>query len=487
MTTAAPVRIPNIIGGKRVNPSTGATQPDINPAHPKDVVAEGPRSGRKDAAQAVEAAASAFPAWAATPGPARGEILLRAAGLIRTRAEEIAREFTMEEGKPLRDSRAEVVRAAQVLEYYAGEGSRAGGETIPSSRRDVFLHTLREPLGVVAVLTPWNFPIAIPTWKIAPALALGNTVVFKPASNTPLTALRLVEALHDAGLPAGVLNAVVGSGGEVGEELVRNPRVAAVSFTGSNEVGTGVYQRASERMARVQVEMGGKNPLIVLADADLDRAAAIAIDGAFNSSGQKCSATSRVIVERGVAGPLLDVLTAKSQALRVGDGLEEETYVGPIVDESQFNDVLRYIDIGTREGARLVLDGRRPRGEADGFYVGPTIFSECRSDMVIAQEEIFGPVIALIPVDGFDEAMRVANDTRFGLTASICTRSLSAANRFAREIRAGVVGVNLPTAGVEYQAPFGGMGASGSAFKEQGQAAVQFYSQVKTVAMHYGE
>ncbi len=365
--------------------------------------------------------------------------------------------------------------------------SRAGGGTIPSSRKDVFLHTLREPLGVVAILTPWNFPIAIPTWKIAPALVLGNTIVFKPASNTPLTALRLAEALQDAGLPPGVLNTVVGSGAEVGEEFVTSADVAAVSFTGSNDVGQQVYHKASARMARVQVEMGGKNPLIVLDDADLELAANLAIEGAFNSSGQKCSATSRVIVQRSVASDLTERILAKSRALKVGDGLEEDTYVGPIVDESQYNDVLRYIDIGTREGAALALDGRRSRSAGDGYYVGPTVFTDCRTDMVIAQEEIFGPVIAMIPVDSFEDAMRVANDTKFGLTASICTRSLSKANRFARGIHAGVVGVNLPTAGVEYQAPFGGVGASGSAFKEQGQAAIDFYSQVKSVAMYYGE
>ena len=481
------VQIPNIIGGEKVGPTTGVTTPNTNPARPNEVVAESPRSSRKDAQHAIEAAKAAFPVWSAMTGPARGEILLKAGRLIRDRAESIAREFTMEEGKPLRDSRGEVIRAAQVLEYYAGEGSRAGGGTIPSSRKDVFLHTLREPLGVVAILTPWNFPIAIPTWKIAPALVLGNTIVFKPASNTPLTALRLAEALQDAGLPPGVLNTVVGSGAEVGEEFVTSADVAAVSFTGSNDVGQQVYHKASARMARVQVEMGGKNPLIVLDDADLELAANLAIEGAFNSSGQKCSATSRVIVQRSVASDLTERILAKSRALKVGDGLEEDTYVGPIVDESQYNDVLRYIDIGTREGAALALDGRRSRSAGDGYYVGPTVFTDCRTDMVIAQEEIFGPVIAMIPVDSFEDAMRVANDTKFGLTASICTRSLSKANRFARGIHAGVVGVNLPTAGVEYQAPFGGVGASGSAFKEQGQAAIDFYSQVKSVAMYYGE
>ncbi len=486
MVTAA-VSIPNVIGGEKVGASSGATAPDLNPARPTEVVAESPRSTRKDAQQAVEAAKAAFPAWAAMTGPARGDILYRAARLIRERADQIAREFTMEEGKPIRDSRGEVIRAAQVLEYYAGEGSRAGGATTPSSRKDVFLHTLREPLGVVAVLTPWNFPIAIPTWKIAPALVLGNTVVFKPASNTPLTAFRLVEALHDAGLPPGVLNTVVGSGSEVGDALVTHADVAAVTFTGSNAVGTGVYHAASQRLARVQVEMGGKNPLVVLDDADIERATDIAIDGAFNSSGQKCSATSRVIVQRGIASAFAERLVEKSKKLKTGDGLEEDTYVGPIVDEHQYDDVLRYIDIGAREGARMVLDGRRPRASADGYFVGPTIFGECRNDMVISQEEIFGPVISLITVDSFDEAIAVANDTKFGLTASIATRSLSSANRFAREIKAGIVGVNLPTAGVEYQAPFGGMKGSGSAFKEQGQAALEFYSQVKSVAMYYGE
>ncbi len=484
---ATVTQVPNVIGGEHVAPSTGNTGTGMNPARPTQAVAESPRSGRKDALQAIEAAKAAFPAWDALGGPARADILMRTAKIIRERAESIAREFTMEEGKPIRDSRAEVYRAAQIFEFYAAEGWRAGGDTLPSARKDVFLHTLRIPLGVVAVLTPWNFPIAIPSWKIAPALIMGNTVVFKPASNTPLTAFRLVEALHDAGLPPGVLNTVVGSGSEVGEEFVTNPDVAAVTFTGSTEVGQSVYQKASARMARVQCEMGGKNPLVVLDDADLDLAASLAVEGAFNSTGQKCSATSRVIVQRSVAQELADRIIARSKALKVGDGLEEDTYVGPVVDEQQYNDVLRYIDIGTREGASLQLDGRRSRTASDGYFVGPTVFTDCRSEMVIAQEEIFGPVVAILPADSYEEAMKIANDTQYGLTASICTRSLSKANRFAREMKAGTVGVNVPTAGIETQAPFGGQGQSGSPFKELGTAAISFYSTVKAVAMYYGE
>jgi aldehyde dehydrogenase (NAD+) len=475
----------NLIAGEWVDSASGGLFDDVNPAHIGQVVGKCARSTAQDVERAVDAAAQAFPKWSGQTGAARGEILYRAAEVILQRTEEIAHLFTREEGKPIRESRAEVVRAAQIFRYFAGEGHRLGGETLPSARKGVFLFTLRQPLGVAGIIAPWNFPIAIPAWKIAPALICGNAVVFKPASQAPLTGIQLAQALVDAGVPPGVLNVVTGPGQEVGAALLRNPQVGAISFTGSTEIGQEVYREASRRLIRVQCEMGGKNPLVILADADLDRAVNLTVEGAFSGTGQKCSATSRVIVERPVLEPFLARLVEATRALRVGDGLEEDTFVGPAVDERQMQVVLDYIAAGCEEGARLVCGGQRLTGPEydDGYFIAPTIFADVHSRMRIAQEEIFGPVVGIIAVDDFEEALRAANDTRYGLMASICTRSLGKAHRFLREVRAGIVGVNVPTVGVELQAPFGGTKASGTAFKEQGKVAIEFYSELKTVAL----
>ncbi|WP_324669283.1 aldehyde dehydrogenase family protein [Geochorda subterranea] len=480
-------RYHNFIEGEWVPALDGQVQEDRSPADRDRVVAEVPRSSGADVSRAVEAARRALAGWSRTSPVGRGEILYRAAAIVRSRAESIARLLSLEEGKPIGESRAEVARAAQILEYFGGEGARLAGETLPSSRPGVFLFTVREPLGVVGIVTPWNFPIAIPAWKLAPALVAGNTVVFKPASQAPATGLELVRALAEAGLPPGVLNAVVGPGSVVGEALLGAEGVRAVSFTGSTAVGSRLYQDASRRGLRCQCEMGGKNPLVVLADADLERAVEVALDGAFRSAGQRCTATSRIIVERPIAAAFVERFVERAAALRVGDPLDEATYVGPVVDETQMESILGYIRTGVEEGARLVLGGRRlTEGELGrGFYVAPTVFVEARSQMTIAQEEIFGPVVAILEAADFDEAVRLANDTRYGLSASVCTRDLARAHRFIREVEAGVVGVNVPTAGVEFQAPFGGTKASGTPFKEQGKVAVDFYSQLKTVALRY--
>jgi acyl-CoA reductase-like NAD-dependent aldehyde dehydrogenase len=475
----------NLIGGRWVPSSSGKTFEDRNPSNAGEVVATFPQGTADDATAAVDAAAAAFHGWSGEAPSRRAALLLRAAAILRGRLEEVTRDFVREEGKPIKEARAEVLRAVEVLEYFAGEATRASGDTLPSSRPGVFLYTLRRPLGVVGVITPWNFPIAIPAWKIAPALACGNTVVFKPASQAPLSGWHLASALHEAGLPAGVLNLVTGPGAAVGSAIIEDPAVRAISFTGSTEIGTRVYQVGSQRTARVQCEMGGKNPLVVLADADLDLAVRLTVEGAFSGTGQKCTATSRVIVERGVHDAFLPRLVEATKALTVGDPLDERTFVGPAVDEGQMTKVLEYVEIGRREGAELLCGGvRLTAGGLDrGYFVAPAVFARVRPQMRIAQEEIFGPVVAVMPAGDFDEAVALANRTQFGLSASIVTGSLAKAHAFTERVEAGLVMVNLPTVGVEYQAPFGGTKASGTAFKEQGKAAVEFYTETRTVAM----
>ncbi|HEY8486461.1 MAG TPA: aldehyde dehydrogenase family protein, partial [Limnochordales bacterium] len=443
-------RYHNFIAGRWVPARSQAVMEDRSPADWSDQVAWVASSDETDVQEAVAAALEAFPAWRARSPLARGEVLLRAAAILRGRVEEIARLFSREEGKPIGESRAEVVRAAQILEFFGGEGARLAGETLPSARSEVFLFTLREPLGVVGIITPWNFPIAIPAWKLAPALVAGNTVVFKPASQAPVTGLMLVQALVEAGLPPGVLNVVLGSGGVVGKALAESPHLQAVSFTGSTAVGSRLYREVTGRGLRCQCEMGGKNPLVVLADADLEMAVQLALDGAYRSAGQKCTATSRIIVERPVARAFTEKFVQAAGALKVGHPLEEDTYVGPVVDQQQMETILSYIRQGVEEGAQLVLGGRR-RTEPPlerGFYVEPTVFTGVTPEMTIAQEEIFGPVAAILEAADFEDAVRLANATRYGLSASICTRNLSLAHRFIRQVEAGVVGVNLPTAGV---------------------------------------
>jgi len=476
----------NLVGGAWRPSASGEYFEDRNPAAVDEVVASFPVSTAEDVRAAVDAASEAFRSWSREPPMRRGAYLLKAAAIVRSRLEEITRDFVREEGKPIREARAEVVRAAEILEYFAGEGIRMAGETLPSSRPGVFLYTRRRPLGVVGIITPWNFPMAIPAWKVAPALVTGNTVVLKPASQAPLSPWHLVNALQEAGLPPGVVNFVTGPGPSVGTALIEHPTVKAISFTGSTEVGTRVYQAGSARVVRVQCEMGGKNPLVVLADADLDLAVTLAIEGAFSGTGQKCTATSRVIVEQPLYTPFLSRLVEATRALAVGDPLEESTFVGPMVDQSQLNRVLEYVQLGQREGARLLCGGHRltDRGLGRGYFVAPAVFGDVTPDMRIAQEEIFGPVVAVMPARDFNEAVALANRTLYGLSASIVTQSLARAHAFTEEVEAGLVMVNLPTVGVEYQAPFGGTKASGTAFKEQGKAAVDFYTEIRTIAMN---
>ena len=482
-----PCQYLNFIGGQWRPGSTRHTFPNINPANTDDIVGEFQASGPDDVAAAFAAAEGAQPAWAALPAPRRGEYLFKAAEILESQLTSAATDMTREEGKTLPEATGEVKRAINILRYFGGEGSRLFSYQIPSERENVFCFTLRKPLGIVALITPWNFPSAIPAWKMAPALVAGNTVVIKPASLAPLSALRLVEALEKAGLPAGVVNFVTGSGGAIGDAMLEHRSLKAVSFTGSCDVGNRLYDKATRRRLRVQLEMGGKNPTVVLADANLDVAAATLINAAFFSTGQKCTACSRAVVERSVYEPLVETLVAKTRALKVGNGLETGVDIGPAVDESQLNVDLEYIGIGQREGAKLLCGGKRLTGGTydKGFFIEPTIFGDVTADMRIAQEEVFGPVLALMVADDFDDAMRLANSVRFGLSAAIISNDISRVHQFINRIEAGLITVNLPTAGVEYQLPFGGTKESSFGMREQGPLALDFYTESRTVYLKH--
>ena len=480
-------RIGNLINGEWQPSKTGRTTRDTNPANLDEVIAEFPLSGEEDVRAAVAAAKAALPAWRAMPAPRRGEILLAAWEQLRARKEELATALTKEEGKTLGESRGEVQKALNVLEYTAGEGRRFSGQQAPSELPSTLVYTVREPLGVVALVTPWNFPVAIPVWKLAPALLCGNTAILKPASLTPLCAKILAEAFLDAKLPRGVLGLLYGSGGQVGEALCAHPDVAGISFTGSNEVGAQLYARGAERHKRLQCEMGGKNALVVLEDADLDLAAAAIVDGAFGSTGQRCTATSRVVAHREVAASLCDRLCERAQSLVVGDGMREGTNMGPLVDEKQLESVLGFIEAGKQEGARLRTGGSRLGGAVHGrgYFVQPTLFDRVQPGMRIAQEEIFGPVLSVLEVADFEEAVAVTNGVRYGLSSSIYTRDLTRAFRFCERVETGIVHVNSPTVGGEAQVPFGGMKATGVGEREMGPQAIEFYSQWKAVYVDY--
>jgi aldehyde dehydrogenase (NAD+) len=454
---------------------------DLNPARPSETVAEVRQADAAVAAQAVQAARAAFPAWRATPPPARGEVLRRAADVLEARAGEIGREFAREEGKTLAEAVGETRRAVAILRYFAGQTLEPDGETYPSASPLTLLYARREPVGVVLAITPWNFPIAIPAWKIAPALAYGNTVVWKPAALTPLTSVRFLEALREAGLPDGVLNLVLGRGSVVGDALVEHPEVDAVTFTGSNAVGRDIQRRAIERGAKVQLEMGGKNPAVVLADADLDLATLQVARGAFLSAGQKCTATSRVIVERAIFEPFAERLATVARTWKLGDPLDPETQVGPVVSQSALDTILGYLERGRSDGGHFLAGGGRAERLGDGYFVEPTVVEGLGPASSFVREEIFGPVVALLPADDLGDALAQANDTVYGLSASLFTRDLGAALRFAQEIRAGVVKINQESAGLELQVPFGGMKASSSGSREQGKVARDFFTQWKTV------
>ena len=476
------------IGGEWVDSSAGSSYEVRNPAHRYHVLAEVQSAGVEDAERAVSAAAGAASSWAATPAPQRADILYRVHELMRDRREEFARLITLEEGKSLPDARAEVQRSLNIIQYAAGEGRRMFGYTTPSETRDTVAYTLRRPLGVVAVITPWNFPLAIPAWKIAPALICGNAVVFKPASSTPLSAIKLTETFIEAGLPPGVLNLVTGPGGSVGNYMVNHPDIAGISFTGSTEIGTGIYAQAATTLKKVQCEMGGKNAVIVLADADMEQAVGSVAIAAFGSTGQRCTATSRVIVEESAMDTFLEGLVERTKGLTVGDGLDSHD-VGPVASEGQFQKIMEYIEIGKEEGANLLYGGGALTGPefGGGLYIEPTIFTDVDPGMRIAKEEIFGPVLTVFSCRDLAHAIEISNNVQFGLSSSIYTKDLTKAFRYIEDVEAGMVHVNAPTLGGEVHLPFGGSKASGVGPREQGTEAVNFFSEVVTVYVDFND
>jgi aldehyde dehydrogenase (NAD+) len=474
----------NLINGEWVAGETA--QPNVNPSDVSDVIEHYDHASEAQVRDAIAAARAAFPAWSRGPIQARADMLDRVGTEILARRDELADLLAREEGKTLPEAAGEVGRAGQIFKFFAGEVTRQAGDKLASIRPGLEIEVVREPVGVVGLITPWNFPIAIPAWKIAPALAYGNCVVFKPADLVPGSAWALAEIIHRAGFPAGVFNLVMGRGSKVGEIMVNAPEIDAISFTGSVSTGRAILEKAAKRQAKVQLEMGGKNPLVVLDDADVEVAVRAALDGAYFATGQRCTASSRLIVQSGIHDRFVDGLSAVLHKQVVGDARKPGTTIGPVVDQKQLEQDLKYIDIGKGEGAELVLGGERLNRETEGFYMAPALFTGTRNEMRINREEIFGPVASVIRVGDADEALATANDTPFGLCAGICTTSLKQASNFKRHAAAGMVMVNLPTAGVDYHVPFGGRKGSSYGSREQGRYAVEFYTVVKTVYTNAG-
>jgi aldehyde dehydrogenase (NAD+) len=474
----------NYINGEWV---AGTSFENRNPADTDELVGLFAQGTPRDIADAADAAQAAFPSWSALPAPARGAFLFKAADILDRKFEQLAAEMTREEGKTLPESKGEVRRSINIFRYFAGEGARLPGMMVPSERDRVHTFAIRKPLGVVGLVTPWNFPSAIPAWKLAPALICGNAVVLKPASVAPLSAWRIVEACHEAGIPKGVVNFVAGPGGELGRALIDAKPLKAISFTGSCQVGHWLYAEAAKRRLRVQLEMGGKNPTIVLADADFNSAVENVVNAAFGSTGQKCTATSRAIVEEPIYEKFLEALVERTRKLKIGNGMEPGIDIGPAVDQNQLDTDLKYIEIARREAGPAKIGGNRLTGKAydKGYFVEPAIFSDVTEMMTIAQEEVFGPVLAVMRARDFEDALRIANSVPFGLSSSIQTTNLSRAFDYIYRAEAGLLTVNLPSAGVEYQLPFGGTKDSSFGPKEQGPAALEFYSDYKTVYLKY--
>lgn len=468
----------NFIAGEWVAGDQGSE--NRNPSNTNDVVGVYARASRAEADAAIDAASAASPAWARSTPQLRHDVLKKVGDEILARKEDLGRLLSREEGKPLADGIGEATRAGQIFLFFAGEALRLAGEKIPSTRPGVDVEITREPMGVVGIISPWNFPIAIPAWKIAPALCYGNCVVFKPADLVPGSGWALAEIITRAGLPNGVFNLVMGRGSVVGQAMLENPKVNAITFTGSVSTGKTVAGACIARMAKFQLEMGGKNPLIVLDDADLGLAVDCAVNGAFFQTGQRCTASSRIIVTQGIHDRFVGAVTEKLQALVVDDALKPGTQMGPVVDQSQLDQDLRYIGIAKDEGAKLAWGGELLNRATPGFYLSPALFTECTNEMRSSREEIFGPVASVIRVKNYDEALAVANDTPFGLSSGICTTSLKYASHFKRNAEAGMVMVNLPTAGVDPHVPFGGRKGSSYGSREQGRYAAEFFTTVKT-------
>jgi aldehyde dehydrogenase (NAD+) len=476
----------NYIAGEWCDAASGETFESTSPAN-GDAIGTFPRSGEEDVDRAVEAAKAAFEEWRLVPAPKRGEILFGFGELLKGEKEELAQLMAREMGKVLAEARGDVQEAIDMAYYMGGEGRRLFGQTTPSELRDKFQMSVRMPIGVIGVITPWNFPIAIPSWKTLPALVAGNTIVFKPATDTPTLGQRYVELLLEAGLPTGVLNIVHGGGGTVGESLVRHPDVRVISLTGSRETGVAVLKAAADGLKHVHLELGGKNAIIVLDDADLDLAVEGIVWSAFGTSGQRCTAASRVIVQRGIYDELQSKLVAAAESLRLGVGWDEETDVGPVINQGSLDKIHSYTEIGKGEGAKLLTGGEVASGNGleKGFYYRPTIFGEVEPGMRIAQEEIFGPTTALIPVESFDEAIKAANGVKYGLSSSIFTRDVNKAFRAMRDLDTGITYINAGTIGAEVHLPFGGTKDTGNGHREAGQAALDVFTEWKSIYVDY--
>jgi aldehyde dehydrogenase (NAD+) len=479
----------NLIGGEWVGARSGQTYENLNPANTRDVIGVFQRSDKRDVEDAVSAAREAFARWRLVPAPKRAEIIFRAGEILQERKEEYARLMTREMGKVLKEARGDVQEAIDTAYYMAGEGRRQFGTTVPSELPNKFAMAVRAPVGVCGMISPWNFPMAIPSWKLLPALVCGNTCVIKPAEDTPLSALNLVKALVDAGLPKGVVNVITGFGPEAGAPILDHPDVRAISFTGSSDVGRMVGEVAARTFKPCSLEMGGKNAIIILDDANLDLALDGVLWGAFGTTGQRCTAASRVIVQKGVYRQFADRLVYRAQRLKVGDGLDASVEVGPQINRQQVDTSAKYVDIGKDEGAKLELGGDRPKGSAydHGWFFEPTVFTGVDPAMRIAQEEIFGPVVSLISCENFEQSIQIANCIPYGLSSAIYTRDVNRAFRAMRDIDAGITYVNAPTIGAEVHLPFGGTKATGNGHREGGMGAIDFYTQWKSVYVDFSD
>ncbi|MBD8004141.1 aldehyde dehydrogenase family protein [Bacillus norwichensis] len=473
----------NYINGKWIPSCTNETYASINPANTEQVLGYFQQSNEKDVEFAIDSAESAFNDWSKTAVPTRGDVLFKLIQLLEEQREDLAAIITKEVGKSLREAKGEVQKTIEAMKQFSGEATRLTGETVPSHSSDIFGYTIREPLGVVGVIAPYNFPLGIGIWKIAPAIIAGNTVIFKPASNTSLISVKIIELFEEAGVPAGVINMVTGPGGVIGRAIGNNPKIKAVSFTGSTDVGLALGKAVSTRGAKMQAEMGGKNPSIILEDADIDKTVENLVISGFLDNGQRCTGTSRVIVLKSIAKELTEKLVARANDLVIGDGFGENVDNGPVIDQGQLNTYLHYVNLAIEEGAVLEFGGKRltQDGLDKGYFVAPTVFSHVTKDMSIFREEIFGPVIGITAVDSYEEALKLANESDFGLSSTIYTNDLNKAFHFVRNIESGVTHVNIPSNYFENQYPFGGKKASSIGPREQGSTALDFWTDYKTV------
>jgi alpha-ketoglutaric semialdehyde dehydrogenase len=490
MATAAVARVfKNFIDGEWVAAKSGKTLENRNPANTDEIIGEFPLSGPEDVDAAVSAARNAYKSWRLTPAPKRAEILFRVAELLVKRKEDFARDMTREMGKVLAETRGDVQEAIDMTYYMAGEGRRLFGQTTPSELPNKFAMSVRQPIGVCGMITPWNFPMAIPSWKMMPALVCGNTVVLKPAEDTPLSSYHLVDTMVEAGLPAGVVNLISGDGPGAGAPLAEHKDVPVISFTGSTAIGRIIAQTCAPDFKRCSLEMGGKNIILVMEDANLDLAIDGAIWGGFGTTGQRCTAASRIAVHKSVYGEFVSRLAVRAQKLKVGNGLDPSVEVGPLINEQQLQTVMSYVEIGKKEGAKLLTGGNRldSGGHVRGWFYAPTVFGDCDSKMRVAQEEIFGPVVSVIPIDSLEQGIEVANGVPYGLSASIYTRNVNHAFAAIQDLYTGIVYVNAPTIGAETHLPFGGTKQTGNGHREAAVAAIEFFSEWKSVYIDYSD